>query len=155
VWKPAKSLEWQKQAECAKPENSDYIDWFFSKDFNEKYTARNMCFECPVRKECLQWALEHKQIWGIWGGKDEIEMRRTLSVSHLGEEVRRRRFPNCPYCTARPSKLETTTQELPGGGRWTTAKIVYCTECGFSWRSRTSVNAVNAYKNSKKKQKKK
>jgi len=155
VWKPAKSLEWQKQAECAKPENSDYIDWFFSKDVNEKYTARNMCFECPVRKECLQWALEHKQIWGIWGGKDEIEMRRTLSVSHLGEEVRRRRFPNCPYCTARPSKLETTTRGLPGGGRWTTAKIVYCTECGFSWRSRTSVNAVNAYKNSKKRQKKK
>jgi hypothetical protein len=35
--------------------------------------------------------------------------------------------------------------EIPGGGRWTTAKIVSCTVCEFSWRSRTSVNAVLAY----------
>jgi uncharacterized Fe-S cluster-containing radical SAM superfamily protein len=35
---------------------------------------------------------------------------------------------------------------LPNGGRWTTAKVVTCDECGFSWRSRTSANAVEAYK---------
>lgn len=34
---------------------------------------------------------------------------------------------------------------MSGGGRWTTAKIATCTVCGFSWRSRTSVNAVLAY----------
>jgi hypothetical protein len=73
-------------------------------------------------------------------------MRRTLSVSYKGEEVRRRRYPNCPYCIARPSKLQTSTEQLPKGGRWTTAKVVTCSECGFSWRSRTSVNAVEAYK---------
>ena len=105
-----------------------------------------MCFECPVRSQCLQWALEHRQIWGIWGGRDEVDIRRTLSVSYSGEETRRRRYPNCPYCTARPSKLETSIEELPNGGRWTTAKVVTCTECNFSWRSRTSANAVEAYK---------
>lgn len=146
MWTPASNLKWQLNAECSRTENKEAIEWFFSKQPKEKYAAKNMCFSCPVRKECLQWALEHRQIWGIWGGKDEVEMRRTLSVSYKGEEARRRRFPNCPYCTARPSKLETSSIEVPGGGRWTTARIVTCTSCGFSWRSRTSANAVEAYK---------
>jgi WhiB family redox-sensing transcriptional regulator len=146
MWSPASNLKWQLNSECSKPENKEKMEWFFSKEPKEKYAAKNLCFSCPVRKECLQWALEHRQIWGIWGGKDEVEMRRTLSVSYKGEEARRRRFPNCPYCTARPSKLETSSIEVPGGGRWTTARIVTCTSCGFSWRSRTSANAVEAYK---------
>ena len=145
MWIPANNLKWQKEASCAQPENREALEWFFSREPKEKYAAKNICFSCPVRKQCLQWALEHRQIWGIWGGKDEVEMRRTLSVSYKGEEARRRRFPNCPYCTARPSKLETSSIEVPGGGRWTTARIVTCTACGFAWRSRTSVNAVEAY----------
>ena len=35
--------------------------------------------------------------------------------------------------------------EVPGGGRWTVAKIVTCNVCNFSWRSRTSFNAVELY----------
>lgn len=145
MWTPANNLKWQVEAACAQPENSAAVDWFFSKEPKEKYAAKNLCFGCPVRKQCLQWALEHRQIWGIWGGKDEVEIRRALSVSYKGEEARRRRYPHCPYCGARPSKLETSSVDIPGGGRWTTAKIVSCTVCEFSWRGRTSVNAVLAY----------
>jgi WhiB family redox-sensing transcriptional regulator len=146
VWKPADNLEWQRDALCAKPVNRKSIDWFFSTEAESKNSAKNMCFQCPVRKSCLQWALEHRQIWGIWGGKDETEIRRTLSVSYLGEETRRRRYPNCPFCAARPWKLETSVVKLDGSGRWNTAKIVTCSECNFSWKSRTSANAVEAYK---------
>lgn len=146
MWKPADSLEWQRSALCAKPSNRKTIDWFFDSDINKKYAAKNMCFQCPVRKQCLQWALEHRQIWGIWGGRDDIEIRRALSVSYLGEETRRRRYPNCPYCSARPHKLDTIVVKLDGSGRWNTAKVVICTECNFSWKSRTSANAVEAYK---------
>lgn len=138
-------LRWQKQAICALPENEKFIDYFFSTEPNEKYQAKNLCFLCPARKECLKWALEHRQIWGIWGGKDEGEIRRALSVSGTGQETRRRRYPQCPYCTARPGKLESLTVESPNGGRWATMKIVHCTACDFSWRSRTSANAVEAY----------
>lgn len=145
MWKPADNLHWQEDALCSKPQHRESRDWFFSKDPDDRYNAKNLCYGCPVRRQCIQWALEHRQIWGIWGGKDEVEIRRALSVSYKGEETRRRRYPHCPYCSARPSKLETSTQEMSGGGRWTTAKIVTCTVCGFSWRSRTSVNAVHAY----------
>lgn len=149
MWNPANSLQWQLSAECAKPENNHYMDLFFSRDSKERNFAKNLCFSCPVRGSCLQWALEHKQVWGVWGGNDELEMRRALSVSHMGEEVRRKRPPHCPYCSARPSSLEVTIESLPGGGRWTTAKVVTCSECGFAWKSRTSANAVDAYKASK------
>jgi hypothetical protein len=93
----------------------------------------------------LKWALEHKQIWGIWGGKDEGEIRRTLSVSWNGQESRRQRFPQCPYCNARPNKLKTLVVDVPGGGRWATMRLVQCEACDFTWRSRTSANAVDAY----------
>ena len=145
MWKPAENLKWQSEALCAKPSNKKYLDWFFSKDFSEKYDAKNLCFSCPVRKDCLQWALEHRQIWGVWGGRDDVDIRRALSVSYSGEEIRRKRFPNCPFCSARPDKLKTEIVDIPGGGRWTTAKIATCSECNFSWRSRTSSNAINLY----------
>lgn len=145
MWKPADNVEWQKKALCGQPEHRKKREWFFSRKPEEKYGAKNLCYQCPVRQDCLQWSLEHRQIWGVWGGKDEVELRRALSVNFEGEETRRRRFPNCPYCGARPVKLETGTADIPGGGRWKVAKTVTCTECSFTWRSRTSANAVEAY----------
>jgi WhiB family redox-sensing transcriptional regulator len=143
-------FDWHDEAECAKPKNKRIAKLFFSNVPSEKYEARNLCFTCPVRKECLKWALEHKEIWGVWGGKDEAEIRRALSVSHTGQEIRRQRFPNCPYCGARPSKLKVIIADSPEGGRWTKMKLVSCEECEFTWRSRTSANAVTAYHASKK-----
>ncbi len=139
-------VEWHENAACGRKENKPIASYFFSNVLKEKYDAKNLCYSCPVRKECLKWALDNKQIWGVWGGKDEMEIRRALSVSHTGQEIRRQRFPNCPYCGARPGKLEVITADAPDGGRWKTMKLVQCTECDFIWRSRTSANAVNAYK---------
>jgi hypothetical protein len=35
--------------------------------------------------------------------------------------------------------------DVPGGGRWATMRLVQCEACDFTWRSRTSANAVDAY----------
>lgn len=142
--------DWHDKAACREKKNKKFSSYFFSNVPSEKYDAKNLCFSCPVRKDCLKWALDTKQIWGVWGGKDESELRRALSVSHTGQEVRRQRFPNCPYCGARPVKLRVVVADSPEGGRWTTMKLVVCDECDFTWRSRTSANAVNAYHASKK-----
>jgi len=42
--------------------------------------AKRVCTECPVRVECLDWALQNGIDNGIWGGQDEVE-RRTLRRS--------------------------------------------------------------------------
>lgn len=40
--------------------------------------AKSVCADCPVRSDCLAWALDSGQDYGVWGGVDEVE-RRALS----------------------------------------------------------------------------
>lgn len=140
-------VEWHDRARCGQDteEAKRVRDFFFSSELSEQYQARDLCYGCEVRAECLKWALDTKQIWGVWGGRTEDDIRRALSVSYTGQEIRRRRSPQCPYCGARPVHLSVYEVDQPGGGRWATAKIVQCDSCGFSWKSRTSANAVNNY----------
>jgi WhiB family redox-sensing transcriptional regulator len=37
--------------------------------------AKQVCTECPVHTECLEYALETNQDSGIWGGTSEEERR--------------------------------------------------------------------------------
>lgn len=141
--------QWRGDSLCSKKENEELIDLFFSEELEDKHKVKNLCFSCPVRKDCIKYALESKEIWGVWGGRDENEIRRTLSVDADGNEYRRDRFPQCPYCSARTSRLSTHIIDLPNGGRWTTARMNECLDCDFEWRSRTSANAINAYHSNK------
>lgn len=38
--------------------------------------AKRICSDCPIRLECLSWAMEHTQRIGIWGGLNENERDR-------------------------------------------------------------------------------
>jgi WhiB family redox-sensing transcriptional regulator len=33
-----------------------------------------ICEPCPIREECLEWAIRHEQ-YGVWGGKTEWQRR--------------------------------------------------------------------------------
>lgn len=37
--------------------------------------AKAVCGRCLVRQQCLQWALDHHQDVGVWGGLSEDERR--------------------------------------------------------------------------------
>jgi WhiB family redox-sensing transcriptional regulator len=37
--------------------------------------AKRICIGCPVRQECLDYALVSNQRFGIWGGLTEEERR--------------------------------------------------------------------------------
>ncbi|MET7643169.1 WhiB family transcriptional regulator [Streptomyces sp. NPDC005426] len=37
--------------------------------------AKAVCRGCPVREECLRWALDNGQDAGVWGGLSELERR--------------------------------------------------------------------------------
>jgi WhiB family transcriptional regulator, redox-sensing transcriptional regulator len=43
---------------------------------DETRRARQICASCPVRQQCLAYALASGQQYGIWGGSDEQERRR-------------------------------------------------------------------------------
>ena len=41
--------------------------------------AKAVCGECPVRGECLDWALTTREPHGVWGGYAESERKQILS----------------------------------------------------------------------------
>ena len=50
---------------------------FFPSDGAGVEAAKKICADCPVRTECLQYALAHR-IAGVWGGTSERERRRMV-----------------------------------------------------------------------------
>ncbi len=38
--------------------------------------AKTICAGCRVRRECLEFALAHDQVYGIWGGTTREERQR-------------------------------------------------------------------------------
>jgi WhiB family redox-sensing transcriptional regulator len=40
--------------------------------------AKAVCTGCPVRTECLAYALDHRVEFGVWGGMTERERRALL-----------------------------------------------------------------------------
>lgn len=138
------SPDWHEDAECARPENFDKQKSFFANKPSQQLEAKKLCNKCPVKRDCAKWALDNKQLWGVWGGLDYSKIRNTLSVNWDGQEMRYKRFPLCPGCRAKTDQLETATVERPEGGRWATMRIVHCKNCDFTWQSRTSANAVDA-----------
>ena len=52
--------------------------------------AKAVCATCPVRDDCLRFALETNQEDGVWGGRDEIERRRLRRGWREGHRPARR-----------------------------------------------------------------
>ena len=49
--------------------------------------AKAICASCPVREECLEYALATRQDDGVWGGLTDLERRRLRR--RRGERARR------------------------------------------------------------------
>lgn len=73
------SQEWRLKAICrGKP-------YFFPRDHKRRPAdldaldkARALCRECPVRRECLEYALVNNLRYGIWGGYTHRERLKIL-----------------------------------------------------------------------------
>lgn len=64
--------EWVDQAVCASTDG----DVFFPGGGSVP-KARMICAQCPVRMECLEWALSQPDhMPGVWGGLSERERKR-------------------------------------------------------------------------------
>jgi len=53
-------------------------DLFFDPDAERVAQAKAICAGCPDRRECLEYALETGQKFGVWGGTDEDDRRAIL-----------------------------------------------------------------------------
>jgi WhiB family transcriptional regulator, redox-sensing transcriptional regulator len=65
---------WMLHARCRGANPTE----FFPSDGTGVEFAQRICSGCPVRRECLEYALLHRIEHGVWGGASERERRRIL-----------------------------------------------------------------------------
>jgi WhiB family redox-sensing transcriptional regulator len=54
--------------------------------------AKMICAGCSVQRECLEFALSHKQIYGIWGGTTAEDRQRERRRKRRAAAAARRGF---------------------------------------------------------------
>ncbi len=64
--------DWQDRALCAQTDP----EAFFPEKGGSTREAKRICASCEVRAECLEYALQNDERFGIWGGLSERERRR-------------------------------------------------------------------------------
>lgn len=74
---PAASQDWHAQANCRDAD----IELFFSVDDGDQREALELCASCPVQQPCLTYAIDNREVYGVWGGTREAE-RRSLIREH-------------------------------------------------------------------------
>jgi WhiB family redox-sensing transcriptional regulator len=74
---------WQGRAACRGPNTAVFFppSHFERKDDRElrETRAKAICRSCPVRRDCLEYALRIHEQHGIWGGLNEAERRLLLT----------------------------------------------------------------------------
>jgi WhiB family transcriptional regulator, redox-sensing transcriptional regulator len=93
---PVERRDWWESAACLEADP----ELFFPVTANgpamdEIARAKEVCAECRVRRQCLQFALATRQMHGVWGGTTEDE--RQL-------HVRREREQRDPRARTRPGR---------------------------------------------------
>ena len=117
-----RDISWQNNALCM---NSP-VD-FFDEDHPEE--ALQICADCPVKMQCLSFALEMKTVAGVWGGVEGIDLRRALCMSPF--ERATGRPPVCPVCKSHDVNREIQDR---------LHENVVCNECSFSWKAKRKVS---------------
>jgi len=66
--------DWKDDAACT---GMDYDTFFPAVGYNQHdLHARTICNKCPVKQECLMFAVNNRIHYGIWGGLTPIQRRR-------------------------------------------------------------------------------
>jgi WhiB family redox-sensing transcriptional regulator len=63
---------WVEQAVCAQTGAGD--TWYPERG-NSARNAKRICWSCPVRAQCLAYALNRNEPFGVWGGYSDRERR--------------------------------------------------------------------------------
>ncbi len=74
-------MTWDEAACRGKP-----TEWWFPEPGGwARAPALGLCRACPIRSECLEWALEHHEA-GVWGGTSKRERERIRTARRRSRE---------------------------------------------------------------------
>jgi WhiB family redox-sensing transcriptional regulator len=69
-----KSDSWEGDAQCGRSQAN--ADAFFPERGGSVRRAKEICAQCDVRAQCLEYALANNEQFGVWGGKTQGERRK-------------------------------------------------------------------------------
>lgn len=125
--------EWTLQASCA-DSDLEFTDFHSSKPEHQN-RAKALCAACPVRKACIQYALDNKERHGRWA-VSELELRRVQAINAKGEaHISPAGRIRCPNCGPRSTKNLVIIE------RKRTRTHIQCSVCDIHWWARKSINA--------------
>jgi WhiB family redox-sensing transcriptional regulator len=81
-FQPFDAQPWADYALCTQTDP----ELFFPEKGGSTREAKSICAACTVRAECLMFALEHRERFGIWGGMSERARRRLMNDNDDREE---------------------------------------------------------------------
>ena len=68
--------EWRELGSCRKLATSMFFPIGQTGEAEVKIArAKKVCVTCPVRQQCLEFAITTNQEYGVWGGHSEEERR--------------------------------------------------------------------------------
>ena len=68
---------WHDRAACAAYEEFKHW-WFPAEDTTYGDEPRQICSHCPVRSQCLEYAITLPERYGMWGGTTPAERKALL-----------------------------------------------------------------------------
>lgn len=74
--------KWQSRGAC-RGSALEGSNIFYEESGNSFAEARKVCNHCPVKGECLRWALERGERFGMWGGKSQKELQVLRGENHV------------------------------------------------------------------------
>lgn len=122
---------WMDSSICAETDP----DAFFPEKGGSTVEAKRICKGCPVRVECLEYALRTEQRFGVWGGYAERERRQLKRGIPVEAVIRRSRQENghsfnCKCAECKPELAPEPQRDLiEHGTLYRYRKGCKCTEC--------------------------
>lgn len=69
--------EWRNSALCAQTDP----EIFYPEKGSDARDAKKVCLQCTVRTECLAFALDSRERYGVYGGLTERQRRPLLGLA--------------------------------------------------------------------------
>jgi WhiB family transcriptional regulator, redox-sensing transcriptional regulator len=71
---------WMDEALCAQIDHDDH----FPEKGGSSRVGKRVCAACPVRPQCLAYAVAHREGHGVWGGLSPEERERLSRTADSG-----------------------------------------------------------------------
>ena len=114
------ALAWQEYAACAQTDP----EAFFPEKGSSSRGAKQVCAGCFVREDCLAYALEHGERFGVWGGLSERQRRSMPGYRSPAPAVAAVASKWCSCC-----KTSKDASEFPRDGKRADGLDTNCKDC--------------------------